>query len=305
MLVATHNPDALLRVDLTTLTVTWTVNLPGTPTAVAAMATSAVVAGDTDLWQVTSTKATSMARTRAGVVALSASDEGTVLHVAESGAVEVFDAKGKLQRTLELGANRDPLALAAVPAGSSLYLGAGSPATPGPAVGTPGAIVTQKPPPTGTFVDAARDVAGSPPVQGAAVVAIAILPATGSWSAGTTGRSSPSAEVATHICHRRRSRCAQRRAATASLDRGSGGPALSDRGRRMAAGSGEGEGRRRGRRRDRGSGQTAWTSKIESSSWNCSRTVAVRSSQRSRLMPSAARAASPSICLSAASTTAG
>jgi len=173
--VATHNPDALLRVDLATLTVTWTVKLPGTPTAVAAMATMAVVAGDTDLWQVTSTKAAAWARTRSGVVALAAGDEGTVLHVAESGAVEVFDARGKLQRTLELGTDRDPLALAAVPAGSSLYMGEGSTPTPGSAVGTPGAIVTQKPPPTGTFVDAAKDIAGSPPVQGAAVVAIVIL----------------------------------------------------------------------------------------------------------------------------------
>jgi hypothetical protein len=108
-------------------------------------------------------------------VGLVASDEGSFLHVAESGAVEVFDSMGKLQRTLELGAARDPVAMAAVPAGSSLYLGNGQPSSPAPAAGTPGALVTQKPPPTGTFVDTARDVAGYPPFQGAVVVALVIL----------------------------------------------------------------------------------------------------------------------------------
>ena len=49
----------------------------------------------------------------------------------------------------------------------------------------------------------------------------------------------------------------------------------------------------------------AWTSKIERSSWNISRTWGVFSSQRSRVMFSEARTASPSICRSEASTTAG
>jgi hypothetical protein len=174
--VATHNPDTLIRIDLTTLTVSWTVPLPGTPTAVAAMSKAAMVAGQTDIWQVTQTKATAWAKPRSAAVAMAASDEGSFLHVAESGAVEVFDSAGKLQRTLELGTTRDPVALAAVPAGSSLYLGEAGQASPAPAaVGTPGALVTQKPPPTGTVVDSAVQAMGYPPVQGALLMGLLIL----------------------------------------------------------------------------------------------------------------------------------
>lgn len=175
VLVATANPNALIRVDLTTLTTTWTVALPAAPTAVAALATSAIVACGSDLWTVGPTKATKWATARGAVVSMAASDEGDFLHIAESGTVEVFDATGKLQRTLELGTERDPVALAAVPAGSSLYLGNGGQPSPAPAAQTPGALVTQKPPPTGTFVDTVKDVANYPPVQGAAAVAAAIL----------------------------------------------------------------------------------------------------------------------------------
>ncbi len=175
VLVATANPNALLRVDLTTLTTTWTVPLSATPTAVAALASTAIVSIGSDLWSVSPTKATKWATARGGVVAMAASDEGAFLHVAESGTVEVFDAMGRLQRTLELGTERDPVALAAVPAGSSLYLGNGGRQSPSPAAGTPGALATQKPPPTGTFVDTAKDVVNYPPFQGAAAVAVAIL----------------------------------------------------------------------------------------------------------------------------------
>jgi DNA-binding beta-propeller fold protein YncE len=175
VLVATASPNALLRIDLTTLTVTWSVPLAGTPTAVSALLSTDVVAGGSTLWAVSATKATAFAKTRDAVVSMAASDDGDFLHVAESGSVEVFDISGKLQRTLELGVSRDPVALAAVPAGSSLYLGAGASNTPGPAVGTPGALVTQKPPPTGTFVETVGDVANYPPFQGAAAVGLAIL----------------------------------------------------------------------------------------------------------------------------------
>ena len=175
VLVATANPNALVRVDLTTLMTTWTVALPSTPTAVTALGATAVVAGDSGLWAVSQTKATVLAKTRAAVVSLAASDDGHFVHVAESGSVEVFDDKGKLQRTLELGTSREPVALAAVPAGSSLYLGDGAQHSSAPAVGTPGALVTQKPPPTGTFVDTAKDVVNYPPFQGAAAVGLAIL----------------------------------------------------------------------------------------------------------------------------------
>jgi hypothetical protein len=114
-------------------------------------------------------------KARDAVVSMAASDEGDFMHVAESAGVEVFDSVGKPQRTLGLGASRAPMAIAAVPAGSSLYLGAGAQQSAPAAVGTPGALVTQKPPPTGTLAGTAQDVAGYPPFQGAAAVAVAIL----------------------------------------------------------------------------------------------------------------------------------
>ena len=174
--MATTNPNSLIRVDLATLTATWTVPLPGVPAAVAALESVAVVAGPTGLWSVSPTKAAAWAATRAAAVSMAASDDGNFLHVAEAGAVEVFDAAGKLQRTLELGTDRDAMALAAVPAGSSLFLGNGAQHSTAPAaVGTPGALVTQKPPPTGTVVDTAKNIVNYPPFQGAAAGAVAIL----------------------------------------------------------------------------------------------------------------------------------
>jgi DNA-binding beta-propeller fold protein YncE len=177
LLVATSEPDALLKIDLTTLVVARTMNLPGIPSSVVAMPEAAVVSGGTNLWYVTDEGAVPFATTRDRVVGLAASDEGKFVHVAEPAAVEVFDRSGKLQRTLELGKDRSPVALAAVPAGSSLYMGTGSNTTPRPAsaAGTPGALATPKTPPTGTFVETATNVISYPPVQGALAVAIVIL----------------------------------------------------------------------------------------------------------------------------------
>ena len=177
VLVATQSPNSLIRVDLTSLIATWTVKLPGAPVAVAPLATTVVVGGGTSLWKVDGKTATPFATTRQSALALVASDEGSVLHVAEATGVEVFDSSGKLQRTLELSDFRAPVAMAAVPTGSSLFLGlgAGSSSTAGPAGTMPGAIATPQPPATSTVVDTARDVVGYLPFQGAAMVAVGVL----------------------------------------------------------------------------------------------------------------------------------
>ncbi len=177
VLVATQSPNSLIHVDLTSLVATWTVKLPGAPVAVAPLASTVVVGGGTSLWKVDGKTATPFATTRQAALALAASDEGSVLHVAEAAGVEVFDSGGKLQRTLELSDSRAPVAMAAVPTGSSLFLGlgAGSSSSAGPAGTTPGAIETPQPPATSTVVDTARDVVGYPPFQGAALVAVGVL----------------------------------------------------------------------------------------------------------------------------------
>jgi len=176
VLVATQDPNALLRIDLTSLQTTWTVALPGAPNAVAAMAATAVVGGGSTLWKVDGKTATKLATTKQAVLALAPSDEGDFLHVAEATEIEVFDASGKLQRTLDLQDQLAPVALAAVPSGSSLFLGNGS-AKAGPTSG-PGAtaaVLATAKPPTTSVVDSARDVVSSPPFQGAVIVAVIIL----------------------------------------------------------------------------------------------------------------------------------
>ena len=178
VLVATQDPNALTRIDLTSLLVTWTVNLPAAPDAVAALASTVVVGGGSSLWKVDGKTATKFASPKQSVLALEASDEGGFLHVAEATGIEVFDATGKLQRTLDLKDQRAPVAMAAVPSGSSLFLGEGPTGTKTTAPGgtQPGSISTPKPPTTSmSVVDTARDIASYPPVQEAALVAVAIL----------------------------------------------------------------------------------------------------------------------------------
>jgi hypothetical protein len=180
VLVATQNPNALLRVDLTSMATTWTVQLDATPVAVAATSTGAVVAGGTQLWSVDGKTATAMATARQAVLAVNVSDDGTVIHVAEATGIEVFDVKGNLQRTLELKDDRAPIAMAAVPSGSSLYLGEGGAGATAKATATARssaapALATAEPPTTSTIVDTAKSFAAQTPVQGAAIVFAAVL----------------------------------------------------------------------------------------------------------------------------------
>ncbi len=177
-LVATQNPDSLIRVDLTSLVATWTVVLPGAPVSVAALASTAVVGGGTILWQVDGKTAATFGTTRQPTLALAAGDEGTVLHVAEATGIEVFDAKGALERTLEMSGDRAPVAMAAVPRGSSLFMGQGAAdptASPGTDANVARPFATPQPPTTSTVVDTAEQLVGSAPVQGAAAVGAGIL----------------------------------------------------------------------------------------------------------------------------------
>jgi hypothetical protein len=120
--------------------------------------------------------AATFASTRQTALSLTASDEGAFLHVAEASAIEVFDSTGKLKRTLELKDDRAALAMAAVPRGSSLFLGQGEAVPSASTVGPmSGAMGTADPPTTSTIVDAAKDLAGSAPLQQALLVALAIL----------------------------------------------------------------------------------------------------------------------------------
>ena len=180
VLVATQSPNSLIRVDLSSMLATWTVKLAGAPVSVAPLASTVVVGGGTNLWKVDGKSATAFATTRQSALTLTASDEGSVLHVAEATGIEIFDPKGGLQRTLELTGNQAPAAMAVVPRGSSLFVGQGPvDATASASAGTNGAgsgsLATPQPPTTSTVVQTAQQIVGSAPLQGAVAVAAAIL----------------------------------------------------------------------------------------------------------------------------------
>ena len=181
VVVATQSPNALLLVDLTSLATTWTVSLSEAPVAVTAMADAIVVGEGTSLWKVDGKSATAFATTKKQIVALTASDEGSVIHVAEASNIEVFDAAGKLQRTVGLSGDQAPVAMAGVPRGSSLYLGQGAGSSPSSKASansvlpTPTSLQTAKPPVTSTIVDDASNLASSTPFQSTLVIVLAIL----------------------------------------------------------------------------------------------------------------------------------
>ena len=177
VLVATTNPNVLARIDVSSLAVIWTATLSGVPTAVAPLTSSVIVSIGTGLWRVSGGSAVHWATARQAVLALAGSDEGSVLHVEEKSGIEVFGAAGTLQRTLEISTDRAPVAMAAVPAGSSLATGtdAGTGATPTATGHTAAAITSSKPPSTPTLMDSVNSIVSERPVQGAIAVALAIL----------------------------------------------------------------------------------------------------------------------------------
>jgi hypothetical protein len=179
VIVATQSPNALLLVDLTSLATTWTVALAAAPVAVAPMASTIVVAAGTSLYKVDGKTAAAFATAKQTVLVMTPSDEGSVVHVAESSNIEVFDSAGKMQRTLNLSGDKAPVAMAAVPRGSSLFLGQGAGASPSAGVAapisTPAPFATVEPPTTSTIVDSVTRITGSSPFQSAAVVSLLIL----------------------------------------------------------------------------------------------------------------------------------
>jgi len=118
--VATKSPDKLWNVKLPELTVIAEVSLPGTPVGVASMASGPVAAGQHDMWLVAGEQAKTWGRASGSIVAIAASDDGGVLIAAESTQMEAFGATGTSERKLPLTSTKAPLALAVVPAPSSL-----------------------------------------------------------------------------------------------------------------------------------------------------------------------------------------
>ncbi len=172
--VATRNPDKVWHVRLPELTVIDDASLPGAPVGVASMAAGAIVAGQHDMWLVAGEKATVWGRASGSIVAIAASDDGDVLIAAESTQMEAFGADGTSERKLALTSTKAPLALAVVPAPSSLGrfgvgTTSGAGATPAPTgKGTGRMPVTSSVDQVGAWI---RDA----PLPGAIATGLAIL----------------------------------------------------------------------------------------------------------------------------------
>ena len=177
VMVATQNPNSIVRIDLTSHLLSWTLALPAAPVAVASLDSTIVVGGGSRLWKVNGKIVTEIATTKQPVVSLTATYDGAYVYAGESNQIEAFDETGSLQRTVALTGDDAPVAMASIPSGSSLFLGRGSSptGTPGPKGTMPGGLATPNPPTTSTVTDTARDIAGYPPFQDAVVVGFVIL----------------------------------------------------------------------------------------------------------------------------------
>lgn len=177
LLVATQNPNAVMRLDLASLAMTWTATLTASPTAITDLLDGAVVATGTSLLRVDAQGAKPWATSKGPALSLAASDDGHIVHAGESDRVEAFDSSGKLQRTIELASGKTPASLAPVTRGSSIFNGEGTHGSPSPAKTAqplgPGS--TAGPPTTSMIADGVTRIFSDPPVQGALMVAVAIL----------------------------------------------------------------------------------------------------------------------------------
>ncbi|HEX8939074.1 MAG TPA: hypothetical protein VF763_02835 [Candidatus Limnocylindrales bacterium] len=172
-LVATRSPDRLYRLDLGDLHVLWQAALPAAPTAVAPTADGIVAAGGSSLWAVTRDGTRPFATAKGSIAGLAVSDEGRVVHVAVGDQVQAFAADGTPARLLTLGTGRDASALAAVPAGSSLF--AGGHGTTGAATSGSSGGAGVPVPVTSALADAASRVLGSSVLPAALAVGFVVL----------------------------------------------------------------------------------------------------------------------------------
>ncbi|GIW20498.1 MAG: hypothetical protein KatS3mg065_0794 [Chloroflexota bacterium] len=120
LLVATRAPARIERLAPTDLGSEWSVDLPAAPDAVVALEDGVVVAGGRSLWLVDRAGARLWRSLDAPVVALAASDDGSVLYAATSSGVEALTADGARSVRIPVDVADGSSVLAPVPRRPSL-----------------------------------------------------------------------------------------------------------------------------------------------------------------------------------------
>ncbi len=179
--IATRSPDAVVRLDLGTRKVAWTVKLSATPTGIASVVDGAVVASGKRLFKASASGATAFETLPDTAVAVAGSDDGKVVVVALGDRVLAYAASGGSVRSeVAMAAGEHATAIAPVPKPIVLDGAGGSTASPRPAASTratqgrPAPRATH-PPATATEADGLATTA--PPLLGAAAIAGLILAA--------------------------------------------------------------------------------------------------------------------------------
>jgi DNA-binding beta-propeller fold protein YncE len=173
--VATSGPDAVIRISLGDLKPVWTAKLTAAPVALAAAPGGAIVSQGKTLWRASAADVVKWGTAAANVATLATSDDGSIVYAAADDAIEAFGSDGKVARTIPLGSNAAPSALAPIPRASSIAgaSGGNTGTSNGPA--GPSAKPNIHPPATDTVVDAAGRLLSSSAVLIAAAIAAVIL----------------------------------------------------------------------------------------------------------------------------------
>jgi DNA-binding beta-propeller fold protein YncE len=169
---ATMGTNQVLKIDLAKGSVTWKAPLTDAPVTLSAGRDGgAFVAAGKQILEVADGAASPWATAAGEVETLARSDDGGALYAASGDEVQAFTGSGALSKTIQLGADAAPAALAPVPRASSI---AGDGAGAGTGDG-PGASGKPHAPSTDTIAELAERIVGLPWLAGALGTAAMIL----------------------------------------------------------------------------------------------------------------------------------
>ena len=173
--VATSGPDAIVRISLGDLKPIWTAKLTAAPVALTASPGGAIVSQGKTLWKASAADVVKWGTAAANVGTLATSDDGSIVYAAADDAIEAFGSDGKVARTIPLGSNAAPSALAPIPRASSIAGSTGGNTGTGSGPAGPSAKPALHAPATDTVVDAAGRLLSSSAVISAAAIAAVIF----------------------------------------------------------------------------------------------------------------------------------
>jgi hypothetical protein len=127
----------VVAIDLATTNVKWRRALPETPVGIAMSDGGLVIASAKHLYEADPTGVRSWRTNAAAATAITASDDGSVVLIAEGSLLEAATIDGRQTRKIALGAHGKAIAVAAMPRPSSLVGVTAGAASPVPAADPP------------------------------------------------------------------------------------------------------------------------------------------------------------------------